>query len=55
MFGQEGVTGTRLRYIEEYNEEIKKFYLELSLKLCDNPQYFCYSNHIMYIGIKIDN
>ena len=55
LFGQEGVTGTRLNYIEKSNDEVKKFYLELSLKLCENPQYYCYSNHIMYIGKKIDN
>ena len=55
LFGQEGVTGTRLNYIEKCNDEVKNFYLELSLKLCENPQYYCYSNHIMYIGKKIDN
>lgn len=55
LFGQEGVTGTRLNYIQKCNEEVRKFYLELSLKLCENPQYFCYSNHIMYIGKIINN
>ena len=55
LFGQEGVTGTRLNYIEKCNDEVKNFYLELSSKLCENPQYYCYSNHMMYIGKKIDN
>ena len=55
LFGQEGVTGTRLNYIQKCNEEVRKFYLGLSLKLCENPQYFCYSNHIMYIGKIINN
>ena len=52
LFGQEGVTGTRLEYIQKSSEEVRKFYLEISLKLCENPQYFSYSNHIMYIGKK---
>ena len=53
LFGQEGITGTRRTYIEKLREEVKKFYLELSLKLCENEQYLSYSDHIMYVGKKI--
>ena len=55
LFGQEGVTGIRLNYIEQSNEKVRKFYLDLSLRLCENPQYFTYSNHIMYIGKNLNN
>lgn len=52
LFGQEGITGTRLSYIQSLNTEIRKMYLQLSLRLCENPQYFSYSSHLMYIGRK---
>ena len=55
LFGQEGVTGTRLKYIEQSNEKVRKFYLDLSLRLCENPQYFTYSNHNIYIGKNLSN
>lgn len=50
LFGQEGITGTRLEFIQNLDENIRKFYLNISLKLCENPYYYSYSNHLMYIG-----
>lgn len=50
MFGQEGVCGPRLRMIESSSSDVRNFYLNLSLKLCEKEKYFPYSNHIMYIG-----
>lgn len=50
MFGQEGVTARCLRQIENSAKEVFDFYLDLSLKLCENPSYFSYSSHVMYIG-----
>ena len=32
------------------DEAVKKKYLEISLKICENPQYYAYSNHLLYIG-----
>ncbi len=52
IFGQEGVTATRLSFLEAQSEEVRNLYLELSLKMCENPKYFIYSSHIMYIGKK---
>ncbi|MFA6693162.1 MAG: hypothetical protein WCR73_05340, partial [Acholeplasmataceae bacterium] len=50
IFGQEGITGTRLHTIEESTDEVRDFYLKLSLRLCEKKKYFPHSNHIMYIG-----
>lgn len=50
LFGQEGITGTRLSLLEKSNDAVRNKYLEISLRLCENPQYFSYSNHLMYIG-----
>ncbi len=50
LFGQEGITGTRLSLLNNANDLVRHTYLQLSLKLCENSQYFSYSNHLMYIG-----
>ena len=50
LFGQEGITATRLSFLEQASREVRDKYLELSLRLCENPQYFPYSSHMMYIG-----
>ena len=50
LFGQEGLTGTRLSYLNHAPEPVREKYLEISLRLCENPKYFAYSNHLMYIG-----
>lgn len=50
LFGQEGLTGTRLSYLNRASEAVREKYLELSLRLCENPKYFAYSNHLVYIG-----
>jgi len=50
LFGQEGICGTRLSHLENACESVRKRYLEISLDLCENPQYFAYSNHMMYVG-----
>ena len=50
LLGQEGIAGPRLSYIENYAKEVREKYLEISLKVCTKPQYFCYSNHLLYIG-----
>lgn len=52
LFGQEGITGTRLSYLEKCSEEVRNLYMSLSLRLCENEKYFAYSNHLMYIGKK---
>jgi len=53
LFGQEGITGPRLATLESSTHEVKDYYLNLSLKLCENRKYLPYSNHLMYIG-KLD-
>ena len=50
LLGQEGLTGPRLTKIENSDEEVRKTYLEISLRVCENPQYYAYSNHLLYIG-----
>lgn len=50
MFGQEGITAPRLRYLESGSEEVRKYYLDVSLRLCEKSKYFAYSSHILYIG-----
>ena len=54
LLGQEGLIGPRLTKIESSSETVRDKYLEISLKVCENPQYFAYSNHLLYIG-KIKN
>ena len=50
LFGQKGFTGPRLTFLENSPEEIGNFYLDLPLRLCENPQYYAFSDHLMYIG-----
>lgn len=50
LFGQEGLTATRLSDLEQAPEEVRKLYLDLSIRMCEKPKYFAYSSHIMYIG-----
>jgi hypothetical protein len=50
LFGQEGVTATRLKDIEQAPEEVRRFYLDLSLRLCDKKANYAYSGHMMYVG-----
>jgi 2-polyprenyl-3-methyl-5-hydroxy-6-metoxy-1,4-benzoquinol methylase len=52
VFGQEGITATRLMDLEKAPEDVKKYWLEISLRLCENKNFFPYSSHIMYIGKK---
>jgi len=54
MFGQEGITGPRLEFLQSSTEEVQQYYLDLSMKLCETKKYFPYSNHVMYVG-KIQN
>ena len=46
LVGQEGLTGPRLTAIESASEKVRQKYLEISLKVCENPQYYAYSNHL---------
>ena len=50
MFGQEGVTGVRMSFIENQSDEVRKTYLDISLALCENPDYFPYTSHLVYVG-----
>jgi len=50
IFGQEGIAATRLMDLEKAPEEVRNYWLEISLRLCENKKYFPYSSHIMYIG-----
>ena len=50
LVGQEGLTGPRLTAIESASEKVRQKYLEISLKVCENPQYYAYSNHLLYAG-----
>lgn len=52
VFGQEGITGTRLSLLKKAPQEVKDFYLKTSIQLCEVEQYFSYSSHIMYVGKK---
>lgn len=51
LFGQEGITATRLADIEKAPDEVRRFYLDLSLRLCDKKAYYAYSCHMMYVGM----
>lgn len=50
VFGQEGLTGPRLTDLEKASDEVRAFYLDLSLKLCEKPKYHAYSSHLMAIA-----
>ncbi len=50
LLGQEGLTGPRLTKIENADEAVRNMYLEISLRVCENPQYYAYSDHLLYIG-----
>ena len=50
LVGQEGLTGPRLTAIESASKKVREKYLEISLKVCENPQYYAYSNHLLYAG-----
>lgn len=50
LLGQEGLTGPRLTAIESASEKVREKYLEISLKVCENPQYYAYSDHLLYVG-----
>lgn len=50
LAGQEGLTGPRLTYIEHSNKAVRDLYLQLSLRVCENPQYFAYSDHLLFVG-----
>lgn len=49
VFGQEGIVAPRQRTINTRHEEVRSFYLDLSLRLFEKRKYFPYSNHIMYV------
>ncbi len=53
VFAQEGITAPRLKDLEAADMDVKKFYLDLSLRLCEKPKYFAYTAHIMYIGKSV--
>lgn len=36
--------------IEAASEKVREKYLEISLKVCENPQYYAYSDHLLYVG-----
>lgn len=50
LAGQEGLAGPRLTYIENAEKAVRDLYLQLSLRVCENPQYFAYSDHLLYVG-----
>ena len=52
IFGQEGVAARSLQILQDAQQDIRDFYLELSLRLCENPKYWSYSSHLMYVGIE---
>ena len=53
LFGQEGIVANKLQQMENEEKEVQEFYLDMGLKLCENPYYFSYSSHLMYIGRKV--
>lgn len=50
LLGQEGLAGPRLTAIESASKKVREKYLEISLKVCENPQYYAYSDHLLYVG-----
>ena len=50
LFGQKGFTGPRHAFLENSPGPVRNFCLDLPLRLCGNPQYYAYSDHLMYIG-----
>ena len=54
LFGQEGLTAPRLTFLEKSPEKVRNLYLDISLRLCENPRYFAYSNHLMFIGQRAE-
>ncbi|MBQ6735640.1 MAG: class I SAM-dependent methyltransferase [Lachnospiraceae bacterium] len=50
LFAQEGVTGVAEPEILDASEDVRALYLKLSLSLCEKPEYFAYTQHLMFIG-----
>ena len=50
LFSQKGFIGPRLAFLENSPGPVRNFCLDLPLRLCGNPQYYAYSDHLMYIG-----
>ena len=50
LLGQEGIVGPRLGEIECADEKVRRLYFDICLRVCENPQYFAYSQHLLYIG-----
>jgi 2-polyprenyl-3-methyl-5-hydroxy-6-metoxy-1,4-benzoquinol methylase len=50
VFGQEGITGPRLSDLEKADADVRDFYLQLSLRLCEKPKYHAYSSHLMAVA-----
>ena len=50
IFGQEGITGVRLSYLEKADEKVRDAYLKLSLCICERDDYYAYNCHLVYVG-----
>ena len=44
------MTGVAEPEILDASKDVRALYLKLSLSLCEKPEYFAYTQHLMFIG-----
>ncbi|MCL2663004.1 MAG: class I SAM-dependent methyltransferase [Oscillospiraceae bacterium] len=54
LFGQESVLAPNVHKFMEQPPEVKKAMLDLAEKLCEKEEYLSWSEHLMYVGRKIE-
>jgi 2-polyprenyl-3-methyl-5-hydroxy-6-metoxy-1,4-benzoquinol methylase len=54
LFAQEGILNPFDKMLLEQSEEISSKWYDLAEKLCERPEFLGYSEHLMYIGKKLE-
>jgi len=54
LFGQESVLAPNVHKFMEQPPEVKQAMLDLAEKLCEKEEYLSWSEHLMYVGRKIE-
>jgi len=54
LFGQESVLAPNVHTFMEQPPEVKKAMLDLAEKLCEKEEYLSWSEHLMYVGRKVE-
>ena len=53
LFGQEGITAPCNENIMKQNEDIVKYWLDISETVWEREEFLSYSEHLMYVGKKV--